>query len=156
MSKALIADTTGSGFHLIHWFTKTPGASLEYNTGLATPTLTPNTQFDDVMRNYTFYKPYGLKIKFIPRMFGQNTNNQSTLIRFHWASYCSNTLGSPDDTDLLNAKDFKAYQPAGPVQRFYRLGKYLKGVKWSWIKEGYELDEELKMKTAIKVWGENY
>lgn len=68
-------------------------------------------------------------------------------------SYKSNTEGQPNPIDIYNAKDFKSLDPGKQFSRYYRLGKYLKGIKIGWIPEGGEIDAPDKVKTVIALTG---
>lgn len=59
------ANTEG-GFTNVHWLSRAPGGSLWENIGFGTG----NVQWSDMSRNYQFYRVYGLRIKYIPRIFG--------------------------------------------------------------------------------------
>lgn len=139
----------------VHWFT---GATNDHlaNMGFDYATGSYNSQFRAMMRNYTFYYVYGVSIKFQPAAFGQSATNTKAIRRFEVATYVSNTEGSPQDNDLRNAKGYKMYHPAQSWSKFFRSGKYLKRLNQGWQKEGTELPQEDKLKTAIKCWGEGF
>lgn len=108
-----------------------------------------------MMRNYTYYYVYGLSVKYQPALYGQQGGNTKAIRRVEQASYASNTEGSPADNDLRNARGYHTLTPNTPFKRFFRCGKYLKRMKQGWVKEGFEIDDEDKLRTSIKVWGEN-
>lgn len=39
--------------------------------------------------------------------------------------------------------------------RYYRVGKFLKHNKLSWLKEGGTYPDDYKLKASLKFWGEN-
>jgi hypothetical protein len=54
---------------------------------------------------------------------------------------------------MINCKDYKLVDISQGVKRFYRIGKYNKGIKWGWIARNTEVDPELRMTTCLKVNG---
>lgn len=69
--RGIYADANQSGYLNVHWFNKQfSGSQSKYNVGFAQPDVVDNTQFRDMMRNYTYYYPYGLSVKLMPRQFG--------------------------------------------------------------------------------------
>lgn len=69
IQKPILNDTSASGFHNVHFFTKTTGNTTN-NTGFGYTDGTYNSQYDAIMRNYTYYYIYGVSIKYLPAVFG--------------------------------------------------------------------------------------
>lgn len=94
----------------VHWFTKQTSDNLG-NMGFDRSAGGYNSQYQAMMRNYTYYYVYGVGIKFQPAAFGQSANNSKALRRFEVATYTSYTEGSPNDNDLRNSRGYKMLHP---------------------------------------------
>lgn len=61
-----------------------------------------------------------------------------------------------DESNMINARDYKFMGPNRAITRYIRVGKYLKGIKWGWIESGNQLDPSLCLTTGIRIDGGNF
>lgn len=82
-----------------------------------------------------------MKLELMPYQFNQLSSNNISIQRTWMATYPDGIAGnSGNDPEMIQAKDYKAYPATQPrIHRFYRLGKYLKGIDYDWLPIGAEL-----------------
>lgn len=105
--------------------------------------VTNNDQFDQVSKNYSFYYTYGMGMKFMPSLSNAATDAAPRIVDVEIGSGLSSLQSGDDQSDpavIRNCKDYKIYNGhRHVVKRYYRIGKYLKGIKVGWLPVGQEL-----------------
>lgn len=85
-----------------------------------------------MQRNYQFYYIYGLSIKVLTKTFYPETNGQPYMRTIESGTIPKQNDFIPSSTDIKNAQDFQIIDANGTFDRYYKIGKYLKGVKEGW------------------------
>lgn len=99
-----------------------------------------------------------MKFELMPYQFSQLSTNNISIQRTWVATYPdTDSTVYPDDSEMIQSKDFQTYPAVKPkITRFYRLGKYLKGIDYDWLPVDAEVQNPQKLTTHIKMWGTNF